>query len=365
MRPLPQVIDDALEAQAARQRDWLWLVSDHAAERYRDRVDRSLTPIVAKRLIGALLRDAELLPTTTFLGQQRWLLPGKDAVVVCRPDPKMKARVAVTVLGPHEMYEQDAIEEVREAFERVAPSLSPTPKPAVVETSAPEPMPAPPAPREGLVIVRRASPSTLSGAPRSEPAPSAKPAAKAVRFDPWEQAYRALEKRHEALKAHLDRQQAVASANAARRDPVIVMLRQQLQENQEANRRWKERAHAAEAKLLGAMAEPIVEAPALATAGSVSAERLQRAAAHALHAEEEAQRWRRLMRVAVLALRSGDCAAGLAALEAARPGITGDHFCYPERFTKAERKAATMAAEAAAAAGTPAAPPPPAEGPTP
>lgn len=364
MRPLPQVIDDALEAQAARQRDWPWLVSDHAAERYRDRVDRSLTPFVAKRLIGALLRDAELLPTTTFLGQQRWLLPGKDAVVVCRPDPKMKARVAVTVLGPHEMYEQDAIEEVREAFERVAPSLSPAPRTATIKPSAPEPTPALPAPRQGLVVVRRASPSTSSAAtPTGAAVPPEKPAAKAVRFDPWEQAYRALEKRHEALKAHLDRQQAAASASAARRDPVIVMLRQQLQENQEANRRWKERAHAAEAKLLGATTEPVVEGPA--PAGSLSTGRLQRAVAHAIHAEEEAQRWRRLMRVAVLALRSGDCAAGLAALEAARPGITGDHFCYPERFTKAERKAATMAAEAAASEGAPAAPPPPAEGPTP
>jgi hypothetical protein len=97
-----ELIDDAMAVQMARYESFPWVVTNHAAEKYRDRVDPSLGIAGAKRILLACLPAAELLPQPTFSGESRWLVPGGDAVVVCKPDPKLKARVAVTVLGLHE-----------------------------------------------------------------------------------------------------------------------------------------------------------------------------------------------------------------------------------------------------------------------
>jgi hypothetical protein len=334
------VIDDAMAVQMARYQSFPWVVTNHAAEKYRDRVDPSLGIAGAKRILLACLPAAELLPQPTFSGQSRWLVPGGDAVVVCKPDPKLKARVAVTVLGLHEMYDVDAVPEVVEAFERVAhesPQTTAKPRrrhqPEIPEpvrelqiVSMPEPAKAP------LPVVRRVAPA-IYGPPIRPSAP---------RVDPWEQAYRALEKRHENLK----RENAiVVLANQAlkqRRDPDVEHLRQDVQIARDLAALWKKRAEDAER----ALRSP--EALAAAAEHSVKARDLDRARTHAARMERDRQAMREMVRVAVIGLRTGNIAETLAELERTERGITSDQFCYPDRFTKEERRVAAKETEDAA-----------------
>lgn len=113
-----------------------WIVTFHAAERYCARVDKSMTPLAAMIAMRELLPDATLQAEPTALGQQRWLLPGVDAVVVAKPDPRVGAHVAVTVLGPHEMYEVEAIPEVVAAYRRATtPRIVTKPVPVATKTT--------------------------------------------------------------------------------------------------------------------------------------------------------------------------------------------------------------------------------------
>lgn len=327
MRALAHLIDDAAQAQAERSRRFPWQVTVHAAEQYRDRVDKTMTVTAAWRLLERCLPAAELLPQPTSRGQARWLLPGGDAVVVCKPDPKIRARVAVTVLGPHEMCEPEAAAEVVEAFDRtrapvvIAPRPVSVPReaPPVVSPSAPRATPRPPAPR----------PTVKDHVPLSV---------------------------HEDVKRTLGRellrlQGAHASLLAQhaelrqRRDPDKEDLLRRLQSAEDRAAAATRRAKDAEDTLVRAAGDPDVLAEVAMK--SITAGDLARARLHAENMDAIATRTKAMLRVAVVALRDGDCARGLRLLEAAQPGITGDHFCYPERFTKEERRAATMAAQQA------------------
>lgn len=260
---IASLIDSAATSRAERSRRFAWQVTLHAAEQYRDRVDKTMTVTAAWRLLERCLPAAELLPQPTNRGQARWLLPGGDAVVVCKPDPKIRARVAVTVLGPHEMCEPEAAAEVVEAFDRTRTKAPPAPLP---------------------------QPKPLAIAKVPAPAKKREMVSRAQLED--------VERNLVATKDHVVRLQAVLAQTT----------------EQHAEQRKADRADRR---------------------------------AHALVMDQELTRTKNLLRVAVIALRDGDCARGLRLLEGAEPGITGDHFCYPERLTRQERRAATMAAREA------------------
>lgn len=241
----------------SRARPIAWSISDHAAERYVKRIEPRITVQGALIFLRAALPAATRLPEPTIAGQERWLLPDGNCVVVAKPDPKIKAHVAVTVLGPNEMYDVEAIDDVVEAFQR-----------ATSPVSAPVAMP-PAKVRVVDIKVREAA--------RTSPRDAAVQRDENLRVN-----YQLLLVAHQRLKAQIER---------------------------------------------GGMTDVL------------------KMREHVARTEDEARCMKRMLRAAILALREGNCAAGLAALEQERPGITGDHFCYPERFTKEERKAATLAAE--------------------
>lgn len=272
-----------------------WSISDHAAERYCKRVDQRLAPSGAVILLRQLLPKSTLLPEPTLSGQQRWLLPSGDAVVVAKPDPKLRAHVAVTVLGPREMYDVDAVDDVVEAFQR-----------ATSPVSTPEPMP----PAKVRVVDVAPKPTKVVGPEMVS----------REHLDAAHATLRAAYAREEKLRtAHANLSQA-HNALKSKRDPDAAQLQRDLDE---ARRQLK-------------------------TSGA--AEKLRE---HAKRMEEDRDETRGMLRVAVAALRVHDtpiARAALAELERRGPGITGDAFCYPERFTKEERKAAKVAARAAAQA---------------
>jgi hypothetical protein len=306
MRQLAHVIEDAVLVQAERLRRFPWKVTVHAAEKYRDRVDPTMTVTAAWRVLERCLPAAELLPQPTTRGQSRWLLPGGNAVAVCKPDPKIKARVVVTVLGPNEMFEPEAEDEVVEAYERIfapPPPLMPASKPLQKQPASP------PAPREMVPI------GLLADKERQLEAMTA-------RYNNMRRARESLLADHVALK--LKRLDVHAHHVAA-----VESVKKEVA-------KWKERALLAESNPQRALAAEAVA---------------KRANAHAEKMESERESMRNMLRIAVRALRDGDCDRGLAALEAARPGITGDHFCFPKRFTKAERRAVMCAAEQNAGGG--------------
>lgn len=304
-----------------------WSITDHAALRYCQRIDQRLQPAGAMTLLRALLPQASLLPEPTFHGQQRWLLPDGNAVVVAKPDPKLGAHVAVTVLGPGEMYDVEAVGDVVEAFQR-----------ATATPSAPVPMP----PAKVRVVEFR---------------PAEKPKKETVsraHFEQTERELASLREKFNGLQDVYNRLLAAHTDLKNRRDPAVPMGdddRRRLQSMEDQLAHWKARALRVEDQLLRVATSPV--AMTAATLKSITAGDLVRARAALEHQERESKLSRQLLRVAVIALRSAAseseaARAGLSALESARPGITGDHFCYPERFTKAERKAATVAAEQAA-----------------
>ena len=102
-----------------------WLITYHAAVRFAERVNRTITPEEATLAIESLLPTATLLPDRTLKNSERWALTGIDAVIVARLDPKIGARVAVTVLGPHEMVEDGVAKAVMAAYLRVTKFVEP------------------------------------------------------------------------------------------------------------------------------------------------------------------------------------------------------------------------------------------------
>lgn len=71
--------------------------------------------------------------------------------------------------------------------------------------------------------------------------------------------------------------------------------------------------------------------------------RAERAKAHAEATDRDRERLRRALRAAVIGLRELDgAAAALAEIERVAPGMTSEQFCYPDRFTKEERRAAAI-----------------------
>lgn len=216
-------------------------------------------------------------------------------MVVAKPDPKLRAHVAVTVLGPREMYDVDAVDDVVEAFQR-----------ATSPVSTPEPMP----PAKVRVVDVAPKPTKVVGPEMVS----------REHLDAAHATLRAAYAREEKLRtAHANLSQA-HNALKSKRDPDAAQLQRDLDE---ARRQLK-------------------------TSGA--AEKLRE---HAKRMEEDRDETRGMLRVAVAALRVHDtpiARAALAELERRGPGITGDAFCYPERFTKEERKAAKVAARAAAQA---------------
>lgn len=193
MRSMARVIDDAQEV-SRRSDAWPWQVTERAAEAFRDRVDPSLSVHAAWRLLERCLPAAELLPQPTRRGQQRWRLPGAENVVaVCKPDPELRARVAVTVLGPNEYVDEEAItEDVLAAYQRAT-----APEAPISEER-----------RVAIAPVRRA-PGAASARPAPAPAlprPPVKTAAPGNGHGFWEHAYRGLEKRYDAAMLELQRE---------------------------------------------------------------------------------------------------------------------------------------------------------------
>jgi hypothetical protein len=172
-----------------------------------------------------------------------------------------------------------------------------------------------------------------------------KPPAQPPKFDPWEHAYRALEKRHETSKLENARLVALNQALKQKHDPDVAALRSELAAAKNALEPWKQRALTAET----AARSP--EALAAAAEKSVKAASLVRARAHAELVEAQNASLKSLLRIAVIGLRGAGAAQTLETLEAADPGITNDCFCYPERFTHEERQAAKEAAKAAREGG--------------
>lgn len=230
-----------------------WLITYHAAVRFAERVDRSLTPEDATRAIESLLPLATLLPERTLKNSERWALPGIEAVIVARLDPKIGARVAVTVLGPREMVEDGATKAVVAAYLRVKKFVEPPPGP-----------PEQPVKQKG----RKAKGSDELAI---------------------------LKEQHRNLMlAH--RRLAAMTANE------VSHITHELAKS----RRSESIAREAEATANVAK-KPIIAA----------------------------------LRVAVIALRGGECFDdALRAIAAIDPGFVSDAFCYPERFTKRERREA-------------------------
>jgi hypothetical protein len=267
---------------APKTRPIAWSISDHAVKRYQQRVDRRLAPAGVLTLLRGLLPLATLLPERTESGQQRWLLPDGGAVVIAKVDEATRAHIAVTVLGPDQLHDHDAVDDVLEAFQR-----------ATAARSAPEPTPPPSRPR--VVEVSSAMyPRGKTTAPVIAPAPAPPTTAgneerASVKLDNLRRTYQGLLAAHQRLLDEIGR--------------------------------------------------------------DLKVERLR---GHADRMEADRELFRRLLRTAIVGLREvgvdhPGVAETLAGLEAQRPGITGDHFCYPERFDYPERRAATLAAEAAAA----------------
>ena len=269
---------------APKTRPLAWSISDHAVKRYQQRVDRRLEPAGVLTLLRGLLPLATLLPERTESGQQRWLLPDGGAVVIAKVDEATRVHIAVTVLGPDQLHDDDAVDDVLEAFQR-----------ATAPRSAPEPTPPPSRPR--VVEVSSAMyPRGKTPTPVIAPAP-APPT---------------------TVGAEAEERASVKLENLRRTYQRLLVAHQRLID--ESGRDPREAARARD---------------------------------HADRMHEDNQLFRRLLRTAIVGLREvGEThpgvAATLAALETERPGITGDHFCYPERFTKAERKTATEVAEDAA-----------------
>ncbi len=267
-----------------------WSISDHAAERYCKRVDQRLAPSGAVILLRQLLPKSTLLPEPTLSGQQRWLLPSGDAVVVAKPDPKLRAHVAVTVLGPREMYDVVAVDDVVEAFQR-----------ATSPVSTPEPMP----PAKVRVVDVAPKPERRA-VPIAQNVEMALHAAR-ERTDGLRLAYDQLLRAHEKLKCT--------------RNPDADQLRAELASSRDEVNQLKRNTPSA---------------------------KLRR---HVEHIEHQNGELVCMLRVAVVALRAHntpEAHAAIAEIERVKAGITGDAFCYPGRFTREERIAATNAAERAA-----------------
>lgn len=316
MRALSHVIDDAVAAQAARYQHFPWLPTRHAAEQYRARADPTMAIPAAWRILERCLPAAELLPEPTLAGQQRWLLPGGDAVVVCRPDPKIGRRVAVTVLGRNEMIDVEVVGEVVEAYQRIV-KPDPPPPPAVVKAAPPVPA----APKRRIRHMPLAPPSA------------------------WEEHYRALEDKHYALSAEHMRHVELYVETKRRRAAEAVQLREQIAALSAQLREEKRRP-----------AQPAPDDLAerrIAKANSET-DRLRR---HAERTDEHALKMKGALRAAVVGLRAaaerGDAGAvhALALVAEIDRGFVADDFCYPDRFTRAERRDAGALREESTATG--------------
>lgn len=74
-----------------------WYVKQHAAQRYCERYDPSLTDDEALTLLREHCGSAVLMPARTRLGQEQWLLSELSVVAVVKKDPD-GTHVVVTVL---------------------------------------------------------------------------------------------------------------------------------------------------------------------------------------------------------------------------------------------------------------------------
>jgi hypothetical protein len=267
---------------------------------YRERIAPTMTLPEASRQLFRDLPAAELLPQPTFSGQQRWLLPGGAAVAVCKPDPKLRRRIAVTVLGPDQMHDVDAVDEVLEAYQRVAAAVEPQP-------SAP-PSQGPDRPRKAKQLPNAAS-------------------------SVWEQHYLLLERKHDALLAEHQRHLKLYADLKELRSAEGATLRAQVEHLSAQLRDERKRGNAAEhaAKTVGDQ---------LAKAQRVAGETNE----HARHLARDAAKKTIALRVAVIELRRaaerGDEGAlrALADVAGVDAGLVSDAFCYPERFTAEERR---------------------------
>lgn len=318
--PVSWIIENAPLATTTLGPDLTCHVTNHAADRYVQRIDRLMHPAGALTFLRSVLPVARLQDVRTNRGHERWLLPDGKAVVVARYDPKQQLHVAVTVLGPNELVEdeEEVVSDVVAAYRRAtaandaprfkAPTQDPPPPP--VAAAPPPPKPFVPA-RTRLEVV---APAVMDDAHRT-----------------LQSQYRTLSASHrDLLAAHTKlKAQRVASPDAPQAQ--IASLERQVAE-------WKARALAAEQVPIGERTG-----------------RVARAEAHAKHMEEQTSVARKRLRTAVVALRvvaeGRPDAAGeaLASLEADDPGITSDYFCWPERFTKEEHQAAGAARRRAAA----------------
>lgn len=288
-----------------------WVVTNHAAKRYCERVDRRLRPEDAARILESALQGATFLELSSN-EQQRWLLPSGKAIVIASPNTVDGARIAITVLGPDEMMvsEETAAQDVVDAFRRS--------KAAMLAAELPI----------ALRIEKQLHHSAAIGKV-TEPAP--KPPGKAEKSS--KQTAGAAE--HIAnLKneiANLKNHAANMTANAAKWKALLLASQKRpfTEDDENSLKAWKERALTAEKKAI-----------------EISREPTPRQKQHMVTMMTESTKRRDMLRVAVVALREAGNVEALASLEAMSEGVTGDHFCYPERFTKEERKAAAASREA-------------------
>lgn len=90
-------------------------ITDHAAERYVKRVDRTLCTDEAKKLLAKLAPTAAPLREKTIMGQEQWRIehPFPCVLVVKRDRGSGAVPVVVTVFEafPNEVQDEDAIDD--------------------------------------------------------------------------------------------------------------------------------------------------------------------------------------------------------------------------------------------------------------
>lgn len=101
-----------------------WVITSHAVEQLRARVDRTTPGLKAHGTLTSAMAHAKLLPEKTPGGQEQWVVTVYDTlvVVIAKDDHRLHAKVALTVVRKDEPFtdlgEADAEREVLAAYQR-------------------------------------------------------------------------------------------------------------------------------------------------------------------------------------------------------------------------------------------------------
>lgn len=101
-----------------------WVITSHAVEQLRARVNRTTTGLKAHGTLVSAMAHAKLLPAKTPGGQEQWVVTVYDTlvVVIAKDDHRLHAKVALTVVRKDEPFtdlgEEDAEREVLAAYQR-------------------------------------------------------------------------------------------------------------------------------------------------------------------------------------------------------------------------------------------------------